>query len=281
MDSPVNSLIVFGDKVKITKLFENLRNVQDGTNPDNQVTIVNTNAAKDDDEFLMLINTRYYETNARLYLYEQHGGSFDSVKSKHGFNGFIVHLSHEAPDLDFFSEDIRNFSKGNESLLKLILVESFSKLNEKDQARLTDLSQQLGYDILKFDEEDDYIGEFKNLIYVHEWHAKSLKNLKPSHRASNDYSVSASHASEANKRVHGDLSVDAEDDEVSSKLFNNSAKEEEFESILMNLKSMRDKAGQMSLEERKNYAENVVKTFWSAIGGDENELFSTDEDEEK
>ncbi len=34
----------------------------------------------------------------------------------------------------------------------------------------------------------------------------------------------------------------------------------------------------MSLDERKSYAENVVKTFWSAIGGDEDEILSSGED---
>jgi hypothetical protein len=48
--------------------------------------------------------------------------------------------------------------------------------------------------------------------------------------------------------------------------------DDDFESLLTNLSEMRNKAANMSEEERKTYAEDVVKKFWKAIGGDEEDL---------
>ena len=52
----------------------------------------------------------------------------------------------------------------------------------------------------------------------------------------------------------------------------NEKADDEFESLLTNLSEMRNKAANMNEEERKTYAEDVVKKFWKAIGGDEEDL---------
>ena len=46
----------------------------------------------------------------------------------------------------------------------------------------------------------------------------------------------------------------------------------------MNLNDMRSKASSLSFEDRKKYAETVVKNFWQSMGGDENEIADLDQD---
>jgi hypothetical protein len=52
------------------------------------------------------------------------------------------------------------------------------------------------------------------------------------------------------------------------------------ESLIANLSDLRNKASQMSFEERKMYAEKVVTGFWKSLGGDMAELGSLDDDDD-
>jgi hypothetical protein len=53
-----------------------------------------------------------------------------------------------------------------------------------------------------------------------------------------------------------------------------------FENLIMNLGEIKSKANDMSFEERKKYAENVVMNFWRSIGGDEKEIAGLDDSDD-
>ncbi|XP_059161529.1 alpha- and gamma-adaptin-binding protein p34-like [Physella acuta] len=53
---------------------------------------------------------------------------------------------------------------------------------------------------------------------------------------------------------------------------------EDFEQLFMKLKVMKDKAENLTPEERRKYAEKVAVSFWKAIGGDEDEIEGLDGD---
>ncbi|KAK3762443.1 hypothetical protein RRG08_009833 [Elysia crispata] len=53
---------------------------------------------------------------------------------------------------------------------------------------------------------------------------------------------------------------------------------DEFEQLFMKLKVMKDRAENLTPDERKKYAEKVAISFWNAIGGDEDEIGDLDAD---
>ncbi|RUS81543.1 hypothetical protein EGW08_010713 [Elysia chlorotica] len=53
---------------------------------------------------------------------------------------------------------------------------------------------------------------------------------------------------------------------------------DEFEQLFMKLKVMKDRAENLTPDERKKYAEKVALSFWNAIGGDEDEIGDLDGD---
>ncbi|KAM6960901.1 alpha- and gamma-adaptin-binding protein p34 [Aplochiton taeniatus] len=55
---------------------------------------------------------------------------------------------------------------------------------------------------------------------------------------------------------------------------------ENFERLFTKLKEMKDKASSLPHEQRKVHAEKVAKAFWTAIGGDEDEIDSLSSGEE-
>jgi len=51
------------------------------------------------------------------------------------------------------------------------------------------------------------------------------------------------------------------------------APEMEFANLLSRLNEVKEQAATMPSDQRKMCAEQVVKAFWNAIGGDEDEVF--------
>eukprot|EP00096_Caligus_rogercresseyi_P008427 TRINITY_DN2719_c0_g1_i1.p1 TRINITY_DN2719_c0_g1~~TRINITY_DN2719_c0_g1_i1.p1 ORF type:complete len:221 (-),score=91.55 TRINITY_DN2719_c0_g1_i1:72-734(-) len=56
---------------------------------------------------------------------------------------------------------------------------------------------------------------------------------------------------------------------------------ESFEKLFAQLASFKSTANSLSDDERKKYTENVIKSFWRAMGGDEEEIAGLSDEEEQ
>lgn len=83
------------------------------------------------------------------------------------------------------------------------------------------------------------------------------------------------HTERTNPETQGDAVVDAMTDLDIQELANLTAGDadvDNFERLFTKLKEMKDKASSLPHEQRKVHAEKVAKAFWTAIGGDDDEI---------
>jgi hypothetical protein len=114
--------------------------------------------------------------------------------------------------------------------------------------------------------EESSFDELINCLLVHDWRSMCLKseNKTKTQTVVKQEELSKTEAKMANQTASASKEKESASDE--EKLA------DDFDSLLTNLSEMRNKAASMSEEERKTYAEDVVKKFWKAIGGDEEDL---------
>ncbi len=135
------------------------------------------------------------------------------------------------------------------------------KLDSNEPQQINDSNK-----LLKDEDEMEESGfdELINCLFVHEWQTMSLKSeiktntqtpVKQEELSKTEFHIENQTAAASKERESDKEEVD-----------------DDFESLLTNLSEMRNKAANMSEEERKTYAEDVVKKFWKAIGGDEEDL---------
>ena len=189
----------------------------------------------DEINYQLKIQTKYYDYNTLIKF-------FDSIipDSHTDLDGILIILANP----DELIQNVKNLmKKNNENSFKAVIYDQTNELLAKT-FEIDDLIQiklNLNKEIEDDDDEDE-LDEFINSIFVHSWSDLKLKNESK-----------ATNLQEAEK----------EEDED---------EEDEFEDLISNLAEMKTKASQMGFEERKLYAEEVVKKFWRSINGNEDEL---------
>jgi hypothetical protein len=96
------------------------------------------------------------------------------------------------------------------------------------------------------------LDELVNSIFVHPWSEMVLKS-------------SSGGVQEAVGSVATSVATAEGEEAADEGAFN-------FEEMLMNLNEYKAKADGLEFEERKKFAEDVVRKFWASIGGDDEEL---------
>lgn len=236
-----SQIVAFGDINSYKQLFNRINEKFNSTQLANTLQIVECNQ-----NYQLKIKTKYYDLDSLLVV-----KPFDCIDGieQQFLEGVFILLDNTSSYHK--NEIINQLFEQNEMCFKAIIYsvknEQITELTEKfdDLIQIElDLSNQTNDDQEKFDGLD----EFVNSLFVHTWFNMELKSepktepIKP-------------HKEEALK----------EDENSDDENFN-------FESMISNLSEMRDKANGLSFEERKLYAENIVKKFWLTIGGNEEEI---------
>ena len=121
------------------------------------------------------------------------------------------------------------------------------------------------------------------MIFVNNWSKRTLKSEKVSNKIKESEALNK----EENKNdAKEEIIPNTDKTKIDEKSYRNPDDDEDdgedgefsFENLIMNLNDMRSKASSLSFEERKKYAETVVKNFWQSMGGDENEIADLDQD---
>jgi hypothetical protein len=189
----------------------------------------------DEVNYQLKIQTKYYDYDTLIKLFDS------NIPDSTDLDGVLIILANP----DELIQKVTNLMKKNNenNSFKAVIYDQTSELLAKT-FEIDDLIQiklDLNKEIVDDDDEDE-LDEFINSLFVHTWSDLKLKN-----------DSKATNLQEAEK----------EEDEY---------EEDEFEDLISNLAEMKTKASQMGFEERKLYAEEVVKKFWRSINGNEDEL---------
>jgi hypothetical protein len=230
-----------------------------------------TTIAADDDSLLNLkINTKYYDLNGRVKLIDINNNDFqiDSIEC------LIIVLTSTLQIDQNLNDKIEKVLAQNGDCLKLIIHYQKDQKDQKDQKldsiqtnKIRDKFEDF-VEIFLFNKNDqndneseddddfDSLDELFNTLFVHNWSNIQLKETNKPQKTEKD---------------HKDQKEKVEEEEEGEDNF-------DFEHLLMNLQDIRSKGETMTFEERKKYAEDVVKKFWTSIGGEEDEIDGIESD---
>nr|XP_039262619.1 alpha- and gamma-adaptin-binding protein p34-like [Styela clava] len=135
---------------------------------------------------------------------------------------------------------------------------------------------ELNPDMEDYDEYEDVgIKRIRSALLAHIWPNMDMKNPNnavkkvESSTCAAEIARAASGVSEdAQTKIDELLGKQGEFDDI----LGGENEEDDFEKLFCRLKVMKDQASSLPEEERKNYAENMVKAFWNALGGDDDEF---------
>lgn len=277
------TLIGLGDfeflKKLIDKINEEFKSNSKYKNSLNSIDIASTSES-DNRLFEIKIDTKYYNLRCELVLVAFE--SLDALKlNKNEIEGIVVVLSKSTSPLSLANlERLKEFNAGLNLLIWNDLSDEAIKKSLKDEVE-KNLSEELielefknnlvEQTSLSGDEDEDEFSELDELInclLVHNWLNMSLKVTLTENKEARVEAKKPEVAEEVEP-------TEPEDDDGGGGV----CSEFDVESLIANLSEMRTKAGEMSFEERKVYAEKVVMNFWKSIGGDENEIGNLDEDD--
>ena len=263
-------------------------------NKSNKISIADANA----NIFEMQITTKYYDLDVAIEVVsvselETKFGSLNEKVDDHIIEGVFVLVSQNSPYESLSKvEPLQAYLKANENCLSVLITleahesdaECVKKILDTCE-NLVEIKINLSEETLQLENTEDGedeseftdLDELINLIFVQSWSNMSLKSektvtkkeptIEPETNTNSNVSAQPK-VLETTSKATGDDGDDDDDNE-----FN-------FENLIMNLNEMRSKASNLSFEERKKYAENVVKNFWQTMGGDESELADLDQEDE-
>jgi len=300
------NIIAFGNPNEYQKLFHLLNNEFSNNdtykNKPNQMSI-NANAPENVNSYEIKIRTKYYDSDLSLEIFplNELDTKIDDKTIVENLEGVFLLVSQSSDhELIQSSKSCKNFFKSKENYLNILITNNYSDTMSQEKVNnflnqcetFVEIKLELNQDHLSSKEESDSdndesdftsLDELINLIFVNNWSVRTLKSEKVSNKIKesealnkeenkNDAkeeiipSTDKTKIDEKSDRNPDDDEDDGEDDEFS------------FENLIMNLNDMRSKASSLSFEERKKYAETVVKNFWQSMGGDENEIADLDQD---
>jgi hypothetical protein len=227
-----------------------------------------TTIAADDDSLLNLkINTKYYDLNGRVKLIDINNNDFqiDSIEC------LIIVLTSTLQIDQNLNDKIEKVLAQNGDCLKLIIHYQKDQKDQKLDSIQTNKIRDKFEDFVEIflfnkndqndnesedDDDFDSLDELFNTLFVHNWSNIQLKETNKPQKTEKD---------------HKDQKEKVEEEEEGEDNF-------DFEHLLMNLQDIRSKGETMTFEERKKYAEDVVKKFWTSIGGEEDEIDGIESD---
>lgn len=294
------NIIGFGDVNLFNKLFQKL-NSQFSTNETyankpNQISISGkTNQATN--LFEMKITTKYYDLDLDLEIL-----SLDMLEEKvgdnkvgaHGLEGIFFLLTQESDVHRLNTVQCEQFLNDNQNCLSVLITDESSQIDQESVKHFLnkyehfvpiELELMKETTVLSGEENDDSdessftdLDELINLVFVQSWSNMRLKNGKAAQASMPDTTSILENDVQTNdvKVVEKPLLTNLQDDACENR--ENEDDEFNFENLIMNLNEMRSKAENLSFDERKKYAENVVKNFWKSMGGDDSEIADLDED---
>lgn len=296
MDSSIKNLdiIAFGNSNDYRRVFEILNNQfttnETYKNKPNQIKF-NPKTTKNENLFELSITTKYYDSDLIIetFSFDELETELDKNNQRSNLDGAFFLIS-QSTDIELLlnSKACFNFFKSKENTLNILIINGSNTINqEKVESFLNkfenfiEIKLQLNQD--KFERKDDSdnddetdftsLDELINLFFVHTWSNMRLKSGKVSNNQE-DMTVQNKENVTEKKEENAEVQDSIIDDE------NNIDDEDEFsfENLLMNLNEMKMKASNLSFEDRKKYAETVVKNFWQSMGGDQSEIGDLDQD---
>ena len=249
-----SQFVAFGDIKSYKQLFTQINNKYKATT--NSLIISEIENATN--FFSIQIRTKYYDFDSNLVILSTSNEiQLDECEDLEGV--FILLNSND--DIFYLQNNsVKKVLNENETCYKVVLlnqIESDDEVKKLIEIESYDDLIQIKFksnsDLDEDEDEFDALDEFVNSLFVHSWSNLKMKT-------------------EANKSEEKDIKtlnnqendLDDENDEDDEN-FN-------FEHLISNLAEMRAKASEMNFEERKLYAEDVVKKFWRSIGGNEEEI---------
>lgn len=137
---------------------------------------------------------------------------------------------------------------------------------------------ELNPDPEDYDEfEDTGMKRVKGALLAHLWPEMKMKDLKPSNINVKNENYHAGKPLVENPQEYVDqlLGHNGEYDDI----IGNENEQDEFEKLFSKLALMKDQVSSMPREERKKHAENMVRAFWTALGGDDDEFAELSSDD--
>lgn len=127
--------------------------------------------------------------------------------------------------------------------------------------------------------EDTGIKRIKGALLAHMWPEMKMKDSKPGNikeKTANCGGNSMPLVENPREYVDQLLGKESEYDDI----IGSDNEQDNFEKLFSKLASMKDQVSSMPHEERKKHAENMVRAFWTALGGDNDEFagLSSDDD---
>jgi hypothetical protein len=297
------NIIAFGNLNEYKKLFhllnnEFLNNVAYKNKP-NQISI-NATAPENVNSYEIKIRTKYYDSDLSLEIFplNELDIKIDDKTIVENLEGVFLLVSQSSDhELIKNSKSCKNFFKSKENYLNILITNNYSDIISQEKVNhflnqcenFVEIKLELNQDHLSSKEDSDNdesdftsLDELINLFFVNNWSKRTLKSEKASNKIKEPEALNKEENKNAkeeiipstdktkidveNNRNPDDDDEDDDDDEFS------------FEHLIMNLNDMKSKASNLSFEERKKYAETVVKNFWQSMGGDENEIADLDQD---
>lgn len=238
----------------------------------------------------MNIITKYYETKVNLNIFS----SIIDLNLIDNTDGIIIYLVANDEQTDYntlFNCDIKN--KFNDSHLKLLLVENLCKFDEIFKNKLVEFSHNNDIYIIELNLEKIFDQNSKKFLKIN----KTASLIEANDSSDNDSDNNHDHFEgfndllntlyvhqwsimnkiEAKRNDNSESKAENIDNKKSEINEQDENKDDDLEDIIMNLHNMRAKALDMNEKERKLYAEDIVKKFWNAIGGDKDELDDLDD----
>lgn len=243
----------------------------------NETNRIEIKPTDDDTSYQAFIDTKYYKADVLIHILPIDIDSqaiqvkLDGYKSeKINIEGFLVLMTQQKLDqllAKSFISIIRSINESESSdqeidnphsRLNLYIEHSqligdteslFDRYDSHDEYLRVNLHKETT------DETDEEFEDLVNCLLTHSWSSSIMNESTP---------PAASGASSSQTCEQQEESVDS---------FG-------VEELISNLHDMKKKAEEMSFEERKKYAEQVVLNFWKSIGGDPAEIGDLDDDDD-
>lgn len=258
-------ILCLGDRNQFHGLFDRI-NKQSGQDTSNRIDISFENKS------LVRIDTKYYTIELDFKILSDK--ELDKESKPENIQKIqAVLVLVDKNNYNFVNSDkVANFfeklykEEQTESILSILLSNNVNCESCTDVSSFLEKYEHFTNIKLDDQENEDFssIEELINSFYVHSWSGMSLKSEK-----------------KTETRKESEKMIEKPSEKISDEPLNELNENEfNFENLLMNLKEIREKANNLSFEERKKYAETVAINFWKSIGGDMDEIGDLDDEDD-
>jgi hypothetical protein len=277
------TLLAFGDSNSFKSLFNQIKNQlltnKLYKNSQNQIEFISSL----NDNYSIKINTKYYDIELNVEFISS-VLELESSKNHQNLEAIFVFVDKNSSESFQQNKSFERLVENSQNKLNILLSDNQLDKHIRDEfikkyEDFVDLNinlnknQEMKVEAEEENDQDEYsdLDELINSIFVHSWSTMNLKDVN-----------NKANSRDSDKKV----SENNEENEASSskekKLedIDNDLNELDFENLIMNLKDIRKKADNLSFDERKKYAENIVMNFWKSIGGNEEEIAGLDESDQ-